>query len=177
VCICSGRTDCLCRCFPDCHFYTGDNCTWFVGYRSGYCRLFRLAECLLPLLAEGEEEAVAEAEIALEVYKEAFNDAYLAVMREKLGLLSAQPDDLVLSQDFLKLMAGSQADFTIAFRRLCDAEDQEALRHLFADKDAIDGKQPGVLNFTGDDRNPGLRVLTPFRNGKQNGNGGCRVIL
>ena len=107
--------------------------------RMAQWNLFRLAECLLPLLAEGEEEAVAEAEIALDVYKEAFNDAYLAVMREKLGLLSAQPDDLALSQDFLKLMADSQADFTISFRRLCDTGDQEALRPLFADKEAIDG--------------------------------------
>jgi uncharacterized protein YdiU (UPF0061 family) len=110
--------------------------------RMAQWNLFRLAECLLPLLADGEEEAVAEAEAALEVYKEAFNSAYLAVMREKLGLLSAQPDDLELSQDFLKLMAASEADFTISFRRLYDAAAEEegegALRPLFADKEAID---------------------------------------
>jgi len=106
--------------------------------RMAQWNLFRLAECLLPLLAEGEEEAVAEAEIALESYKSAFNGAYLAVMREKLGLLSEQPDDLALSQDFLMLMAASGADFTISFRRLCDAGDLAALRHLFADKQAID---------------------------------------
>lgn len=104
--------------------------------RMAQWNLFRLAECLLPLLAEGEEEAVAEAEIALDVYKDAFNGAYLAVMREKLGLLSAQPDDLELSQDFLELMAASEADFTISFRRLCDGGD--SLRHLFGDKEAID---------------------------------------
>jgi len=108
--------------------------------RMAQWNLFRLAECLLPLLAEGEEQAVAEAEIALESYKSAFNDAYLAVMRDKLGLLSAQPDDLALSQDFLTLMAASGADFTIAFRRLCDAvADEGALLPLFADKQAIDG--------------------------------------
>lgn len=104
--------------------------------------LFRLAECLLPLLAEGEEEAVAEAEMALDPYKSAFEDAYAAVMRAKLGLVSAQEGDLALAQDFLKLMAASEADFTIAFRRLCDAADREegegALRHLFADKPALD---------------------------------------
>jgi len=111
--------------------------------RMAQWNLFRLAECLLPLLADIEEEAVAEAETALEVYKTAFNDAYLAVMRDKLGLLSAQPDDLELSQDFLKLMAASEADFTIAFRRLCGAADKEegdgALLPLFADREAIDG--------------------------------------
>jgi uncharacterized protein YdiU (UPF0061 family) len=110
--------------------------------RMAQWNLFRLAECLLPLLADSEEEAVAEAEIALDVYKDAFNDAYLAVMRNKLGLLSEQPEDLALSQDFLKLMAASEADFTIAFRRLCDAADRQegegALLPLFADKEAID---------------------------------------
>jgi uncharacterized protein YdiU (UPF0061 family) len=103
--------------------------------------LFRLAECLLPLLADTEEESVAEAELALESYKTAFNDSYLAVMRDKLGLLSAQPDDLELSQDFLKLMAASEADFTIAFRRLYDAAvgEEEGLFPLFADREAIEG--------------------------------------
>jgi len=108
--------------------------------RMAQWNLFRLAECLLPLLADAEEDAVAEAELALESYKSAFDEAYLAVMREKLGLLSAQPDDLALSQDFLTLMAACQADFTIAFRRLCDAEaDGTALLALFADQGAIEG--------------------------------------
>lgn len=110
--------------------------------RMAQWNLFRLAECLLPLLADGEAEAVAEAEIALEHYKTAFDDAYLAGMRDKLGLLAAQPDDLALSQDFLKLMAASEADFTISFRRLYDAaadeEGKGALLPRFADKEAIE---------------------------------------
>jgi uncharacterized protein YdiU (UPF0061 family) len=107
--------------------------------RMAQWNLFRLAECLLPLLADAEQDAVAEAELALERYKSAFDEAYLAVMREKLGLLSAQPDDLALSQDFLALMAASEADFTLAFRRLCDAEaNEDALLPLFADKEAIE---------------------------------------
>jgi uncharacterized protein YdiU (UPF0061 family) len=104
--------------------------------------LFRLAECLLPLLAEGEEEAVAEAEMALAPYNSAFEEAYAAVMRAKLGLASAREGDLALAQDFLALMAASEADFTLAFRRLCSAaegpEGERALRHLFADEAGID---------------------------------------
>lgn len=107
--------------------------------RMAQWNLFRLAECLLPLLADTEEESVAEAEIALDRYKTAFDEAYLGVLRSKFGLLTAQADDMTLAQDFLKLMAASQADFTIAFRRLCDATAGEgALAHLFADKPALD---------------------------------------
>src|SRR5579859_3360319 len=102
--------------------------------RMAQWNLFRLAECLLPLLADTEEDSVAEAELALERYKTAFEEAYLAALRGKLGLLTAQPDDMELAQDFLKLMATEQADFTITFRRLGD----ETLRHLFADKAVID---------------------------------------
>jgi len=103
--------------------------------RMAQWNLFRLAECLLPLLADGEEAAVAEAEIALDRYKSAFEDAYLAAMRDKLGLLTAQPDDLALAQDLLKLMAASQADFTVSFRRLCGAATGEgALGPLFENK-------------------------------------------
>ena len=87
--------------------------------RMAQWNLFRLAECLLPLLADTEEAAVAEAELALDRYKDAFNEAYLTAMRGKLGLATAQDDDLALSQDLLKLMAAEQADFTITFRRLC----------------------------------------------------------
>jgi len=102
--------------------------------RMAQWNLFRLAECLLPLLAETEEESVAEAELALERYKTAFEEAYLAALRGKLGLLTAQPDDRELAQDFLKLMASEEADFTITFRRLGD----DTVRHLFADKAGID---------------------------------------
>jgi hypothetical protein len=44
------------------------------------------------------------------------------------------------------------------------------------DEDAIDRKYPFVVNFTGDDRKPGLIVLTLFGNGKY-GNCGGRVVL
>jgi len=96
--------------------------------------LFRLAECLLPLLAEYQETAVAEAEIALERYAPAFEEAYLAALRGKLGLLTEQADDMELAQDLLKLMAAEEADFTVTFRRLGD----ETIRPLFADKAGID---------------------------------------
>jgi uncharacterized protein YdiU (UPF0061 family) len=104
--------------------------------------LTRLAECLLPLLSEDQDAAVAEAQSALGEFGEKFNNAYQAGLRSKLGLLTARDDDPALAQDLLDAMAKNQADFTLTFRRLSDAAldpaaDRE-IRSLFADPTAYD---------------------------------------
>jgi len=83
--------------------------------------LTRFAECLLPLLADDQDKAVAEAQEALNAFGELFNVAYKAGLRSKLGLFSEREDDQALAQDFLDAMARGQADFTLAFRRLGEA--------------------------------------------------------
>jgi uncharacterized protein YdiU (UPF0061 family) len=95
--------------------------------------LARLAEALLPLLAAGEEEAVAEAKDALSLFAPRFNAAYAQGLRAKLGLAEEREGDLALGQDLLALMAQAHADFTGAFRALCDAAEGEdgAFRALF----------------------------------------------
>lgn len=82
--------------------------------------LARLAECLLPLLADGDDAAVAVAEAALDRYAGIYEAAFLDGMREKLGLLTAHPDDPTLIRDLLRAMTVGQADFTLTFRRLSD---------------------------------------------------------
>ncbi|HVZ92753.1 MAG TPA: YdiU family protein [Rhizomicrobium sp.] len=95
--------------------------------------LARLAEALLPLLAAGEEEAVAEAKDALSLFAPRFNAVYAQGLRAKLGLAEEREGDLALGQDLLALMAQAHADFTGAFRALCDAAEGEdgAFRALF----------------------------------------------
>ena len=85
--------------------------------------LTRFAETLLPLLADDETKAIAQAEQALGGFAERFQASYLAGMRQKLGLSGAQDGDGPLAQDFLDLLAKAQADFTLAFRRLGEAAD------------------------------------------------------
>ena len=50
--------------------------------------LTRLAECLLPLLSDDQEEAIAEAQSALGEFSEKFDAAYQAGLRRKLGLFT-----------------------------------------------------------------------------------------
>jgi uncharacterized protein YdiU (UPF0061 family) len=104
--------------------------------------LTRLAECLLPLFSEDQEKAVLEAQSALAEFAEAFNAAYQAGLRAKLGLSTARDGDQALAQDLLDALAKNQADFTLTFRRLSDAalgaDHESGVRQLFADPGAFD---------------------------------------
>ena len=104
--------------------------------------LTRLAECLLPLLSDDQEKAIAEAQFALGEFPEIFSAAYQAGLRAKLGLFTARDGDEALVQDLLDAMAKNQADFTLTFRRLGDAAADPAadatVRNLFADPAAYD---------------------------------------
>ncbi len=104
--------------------------------------LTRLAECLLPLISDDQDKAVADAQAAIGEFVEVFDAAYQAGLRRKLGLFTERDDDRVLSQDLLDAMAKNQADFTLTFRRLGDAalgpDHDGPIRGLFADPTAYD---------------------------------------
>jgi serine/tyrosine/threonine adenylyltransferase len=105
--------------------------------------LARLAECLLPLLGEDQERALAGAREALAAFAPRFEAAYLGGLRRKVGLSTEREGDAELAQDLLVLMAENGADFTLCFRRLCGAaeagpEGDAAVRALFADPAAYD---------------------------------------
>jgi serine/tyrosine/threonine adenylyltransferase len=103
--------------------------------------LIRLAETLLPLLAEDNDAAIKDAEEAIGEFSKVFDTAYAAGLSRKLGLLESRPDDLSLAQDLLDRMAHNGADFTLVFRRLCDAagpQGDAGVRTLFADPGAFD---------------------------------------
>ena len=100
--------------------------------------LTRLAECLLPLL-DGDETAATD---ALAAFAPRFQAAYFAGLRRKIGLLTEREGDDELTQSLLNLMATDGADFTLTFRRLCDAAEgpagDTAVRALFKDAGAYD---------------------------------------
>src|SRR3984957_10233327 len=104
--------------------------------------LTRLAECLLPLLSDEQDKAIAEAQAVLGGFAETFNTAYTAGLRAKLGLFLERDGDQALAQDLLDAMTRNQADFTLTFRRLSDAalgpDHNPEVRQLFADPAAYD---------------------------------------
>ncbi|MDR3495161.1 MAG: YdiU family protein [Ancalomicrobiaceae bacterium] len=104
--------------------------------------LTRLAEALIPLLAETQEAAIAKAEASLATFKPAFEAAFEAGVRAKLGFATPEPDDMALATEFYRLMAAGTVDFTLAFRRLADAALGEladaSVRQLFAAAEGFD---------------------------------------
>lgn len=95
--------------------------------------LTRLAECLLFLFSEEEEQAVAIAEASLDKFEELFQAAYLSGLRGKLGLMSEREGDLDLAHGFLRAMAENSFDFTVTWRLLCDAQNEGSLPPPFDD--------------------------------------------
>lgn len=80
--------------------------------------LARLAECLLPLMHENEEEALKLAQDAIQDFPELYHSNWLAGMRVKLGLFNEEAQDEALIEELLGLMLKYKADYTNTFRKL-----------------------------------------------------------
>jgi serine/tyrosine/threonine adenylyltransferase len=103
--------------------------------------LARLAEALLPLLADDTEQAIADANAIIQTFEPAFSAYWLDGMRQKLGLATREDADRTLIAELLDAMHRGQADFTLTFRHLADALEDEAqtskVADLFATPDAF----------------------------------------
>jgi uncharacterized protein YdiU (UPF0061 family) len=85
--------------------------------------LARFAESLLPLFDPSPERAVELGGESLAEFPGRFDAYWLAEVRRKLGLLSAEAEDLTLANDLLAWMATVRADWTNTFADLSpDAE-------------------------------------------------------
>ena len=104
--------------------------------------LTRLAETLLPLIDENQEAAIKQAEEALGAFRGVFEKAYAGGLSRKIGLMTDRDGDFDLANELLGAMAANQADFTLTFRRLCDAaadtSHDEPVRELFVDPTVFD---------------------------------------
>jgi uncharacterized protein YdiU (UPF0061 family) len=112
---------------------------------AAHWNLTRLAEALLPVLTQeagSAEAALASAQEALAAFAPQYDAARITGLRRKLGLFIEREDDAELAEDLLHQMAANQADFTLTFRRLCDAaagpQEDHGIRALFANPAAYD---------------------------------------
>lgn len=102
--------------------------------------LTRLAESLLPLLADNQEDAIAEAEAELKRYPALFQSELQSRFTAKIGLEGGATDDWNLVKTLLAAMDEEKADFTQAFRHLptaLESNDDKTLSSLFDDPGAI----------------------------------------
>jgi serine/tyrosine/threonine adenylyltransferase len=86
----------------------------------GVWNLARLAEALLPLLHENQEEAVTLAQEKLSGFAELFKSSFLEGMRAKLGLFNVEQEDAALVEKLLSMMQKYRADYTNTFHALTD---------------------------------------------------------
>ncbi|NHA14197.1 YdiU family protein [Thioalkalivibrio sp. XN279] len=83
--------------------------------------LARLAEALLPLVDETPAAAVERVTPVVHGFAARFERHWLAVMRAKLGLASAEESDAELAQGLLDRMQAAGLDYTLTFRALAEA--------------------------------------------------------
>ena len=104
--------------------------------------LARLAETILPLIDKNQESAVEMAKEVIELYSERFKEFWLSGMRQKLGLFNSEQEDENLIESLLNIMHENEADFTLTFRWLCDADvdkkNNKNILTLFKDAGAYD---------------------------------------
>lgn len=105
--------------------------------------LMRLAEALLPLLADDDDAAVEQAEVVLAGFAPAFNSRFIDGFRRKFGLAPRYASDpegaeAFASQSF-DVMAQQTVDFTLFFRHLtlvAAGADADSFLSLFAEPSA-----------------------------------------
>jgi uncharacterized protein YdiU (UPF0061 family) len=113
--------------------------------------LTRFAEALLTCIDPVQERAIELATAPLEGFAALYSGYWLDGMRSKIGLRQSRDEDLALVQAFLEAMHAGAADFTLTFRALCDAAQDNAaegsagyskLRALFVETAGLDAWIP-----------------------------------
>jgi uncharacterized protein YdiU (UPF0061 family) len=101
----------------------------------------QLASALLPLMGPDRAAAIEAATEVVHRFAPAFEAAWVAVFRAKLGLATAEPGDAALAEGLLAAMAANGADFTRTFRGLADG----SARGEFRDPTAFDAWAEGWI--------------------------------
>ncbi len=93
--------------------------------RITHWNLVQFAQALLPIMGE-QEHAVQQGQTIVDSFAPRFQTAYEAAMLPKIGIKTAQPGDMVLLDDLLRVMQDGTLDFTNTFRALNDDEAPDA---------------------------------------------------
>lgn len=102
--------------------------------------LTRLAEALLPVIAEDPAVAAAAAEAVLNQFPEAFQESLVVAFTRKIGLTPDDSENWPFVQKLLGMMEENRADYTLTFRHLSSAvlpEGEAALLALFPESSGL----------------------------------------
>ncbi len=91
--------------------------------------LARFAECLIPLIDKDEDTAIKLATDLIDNFQNIYEDKWLNMMRDKLGLFGEEKNDKKLINDLLNWMEKNKADYTNTFCNLMDVNLDEIYKH------------------------------------------------
>ena len=115
--------------------------------------LSRFAECLIPLIDKNKEIAIKKATEIINTFENKYEEKWLNMMRNKLGLSGTDKKDKFLILDLLTLMHQKKYDYTNTFCHLMNIKIYDS--HIFEDTDfknwqirwnerlKIDNQKPG----------------------------------
>ncbi|WP_262589597.1 protein adenylyltransferase SelO [Candidatus Pelagibacter communis] len=84
--------------------------------------LARFAECLIPLINKDEDTAIKIATELIDNFQNIYEEKWLNMMRDKLGLFGEDKNDLTLINKLLDWMKNNDADYTNTFCHLMGVE-------------------------------------------------------
>ena len=87
--------------------------------------LARFAECMVPLIDKSEDYAIKLATDLIDNFQNIYEDKWLKMMRNKLGLFGEDKNDKKLINNFLDWMEKNKADYTNTFCHLMDIKSND----------------------------------------------------
>lgn len=97
--------------------------------------LARFAECIIPLVDDDQDNAIKIITEVINNFEKIYEDKWLNMMRDKLGLFGEDKNDKKLISDLLTLMQNHHADYTNTFCYLMNFKTEN--NQMFKDKDFI----------------------------------------
>ena len=101
--------------------------------------LARFAECLVPLIDKDQKKAIQIATDTINSFEKKYEEKWMNMMRDKLGLYGLDNKDNLLILDLLTWMHEKQADYTNTFCHLMNIEQKKEL--LYEDNNFINWKK------------------------------------
>lgn len=91
--------------------------------------LARFAECLIPLIDKNEDTAIKLATDLIDNFQNIYENKWLNMMRDKLGLFGEDKNDKKLINDLFNWMKKNKADYTNTFCNLMDINSDEIYKN------------------------------------------------
>ena len=110
--------------------------SYFNQPRIAKWNLARFAECLIPLIDKDEEKSLKIATEIIDNFQNIYEEKWLNMMRDKLGLFGNDKNDKVLIDDLLNWMEKNKADYTNTFCYLMNIKTNNT--EIYNNKDYID---------------------------------------